>query len=125
MKLTEAGALKKALEKNKFVLLVLCLGLLLLLLPRRTSAPGAAAVPADAGDPLKASGIPLDRECVRLAALLSGIRGVGAAEVLLSANGCVVVCDGADSAEVRWNVTDAVSAYTGLGSDRISVMKMK
>lgn len=39
--------------------------------------------------------------------------------------GAVVVCDGADSASVRLRVTQAVSALTGLGSDKISVIKMK
>lgn len=39
--------------------------------------------------------------------------------------GAVVICDGADSASLRGKVVDAVSALTGLGSDRISVIKMK
>ena len=39
--------------------------------------------------------------------------------------GAVVVCDGADSALVRLRVIQAVSALTGLGSDKISVIKMK
>ena len=37
--------------------------------------------------------------------------------------GAVVVCEGADRAEVRLAVTQAVSALTGLGSDRIVVIK--
>ena len=39
--------------------------------------------------------------------------------------GAVVVCDGADSAVVRLRIVQAVSALTGLGSDKISVIKMK
>ncbi|MBE6934941.1 MAG: hypothetical protein E7458_00410 [Ruminococcaceae bacterium] len=39
--------------------------------------------------------------------------------------GAVVVCDGADQASVRLTVINAVSALTGLSSDRITVMKMK
>ena len=39
--------------------------------------------------------------------------------------GAVVVCDGADSAAVQLRVMQAVSALTGLGSDKISVIKMK
>lgn len=39
--------------------------------------------------------------------------------------GALIVCDGADSALVRLRLTQAVSALTGLGSDKISVMKMK
>ena len=39
--------------------------------------------------------------------------------------GAAVVCDGADHAGIRLKVINAVSALTGLSSDRITVMKMK
>lgn len=39
--------------------------------------------------------------------------------------GAVVVCQGADSASVRLALVRAVSSITGLGSDRITVIKMK
>ena len=39
--------------------------------------------------------------------------------------GAVVVCQGADQPQVRLAVSDAVSKATGLGVDRISVVKMK
>ena len=39
--------------------------------------------------------------------------------------GAVVICDGAGSASLREKVVGAVSALTGLRSDRISVIKMK
>ncbi|MCQ2420746.1 MAG: hypothetical protein MJ118_06395 [Clostridia bacterium] len=39
--------------------------------------------------------------------------------------GALVVCDGADSAGVRLSVVNAVSGLTGLGSDKITVVKMK
>ena len=39
--------------------------------------------------------------------------------------GAVVLCSGADSAAVRLDVVNAVSSVTGLGSDKISVIKMK
>ena len=127
MKSLDPGAMMKALAKNKYVLLVLCVGLGLLLLPRRTTEADRTDVThtAATGMPMDASGIPLDTECERVAALLRAVQGVGAAEVLLSSNGCVVVCEGADAASVRLNVTNAVAAYTGLGSDKINVMKMK
>ena len=117
----------RVLARNKYVLAVLVLGLVLLLLPR--SAPklpaGAAAPARGVGDALEASGIPLDTESERLRALLREMRGVGEAEVLLSREGAVVVCAGGDDAKVRLAVTRAVSAYTGLGSDRITVLKMR
>lgn len=120
-------SLRRILSENKYVLLVLALGLVLLLLPRSKStaaqsAPGTGP-PAGVGTPMEASGIPVDTESQRLAALLSAIRGVGpGAQVLLSRNGAVVVCAGAEDARVRLDVTMAVSAYTGLGSDRILVV---
>ena len=39
--------------------------------------------------------------------------------------GAVVICDGAGSSALRGKVVEAVSALTGLRSDRISVIKMK
>lgn len=39
--------------------------------------------------------------------------------------GAVVVCQGAESATVRLAVVQAVSNATGLGADKISVLKMK
>ncbi len=37
--------------------------------------------------------------------------------------GALVVCDGADSAQVRLAIKEAVACLTGLGTDRISVVK--
>ncbi len=39
--------------------------------------------------------------------------------------GAVVVCQGADQPQVKLAVSDAVAKATGLGADRISVLKMK
>lgn len=39
--------------------------------------------------------------------------------------GAIIVCQGADSPTVRLAIVEAVSAVTGLGADRISVLKMK
>ncbi|MCD8389255.1 MAG: hypothetical protein LUC21_03710 [Oscillospiraceae bacterium] len=130
MQTADLSRVMKALGKNKYVLLVLTLGSLLLLLPRTATEDGTADASAVAfstgeGNDLDTSGIPLDTESVRLAALLSQIEGVGEATVLLSAAGAVVVCTGAESPSVRLNVTNAVSAYTGLGSDKITVMKLQ
>lgn len=38
--------------------------------------------------------------------------------------GAVVVCQGADDAAVKLRIYDAVSAFTGLGTSRIQVLKM-
>ena len=129
MKSLDLSALAGTLKKNRYVLAVLAVGLLLLLLPRRSAeGPLTASAPAQSdarGDPMAASGIPLAEESERVAALLSAARGVGAARVLLSAGGCVIACEGADDPAVRLDVTNAVAAYTGLGSDKIYVLKMQ
>ena len=39
--------------------------------------------------------------------------------------GAVIVCQGADDVQVRLAVVEAVSKATGLGTDKISVLKMK
>ena len=39
--------------------------------------------------------------------------------------GAIIVCEGADRAAVRLSIIEAVSKVTGLGTDRISVLKMK
>lgn len=39
--------------------------------------------------------------------------------------GAIVVCQGAEDASVRLALTQAVSNVTGLGTDRISIVKMK
>jgi stage III sporulation protein AG len=39
--------------------------------------------------------------------------------------GVIVVCEGADDPQVRLLLTDAVSKVTGLGANKISVLKMK
>ena len=39
--------------------------------------------------------------------------------------GAVVICQGADRASVRLAIEEAVSSITGLGTDRIVVLKMK
>lgn len=39
--------------------------------------------------------------------------------------GAIVVCTGADSAAVRFAMVEAVSNVTGLGSDKITVLKME
>jgi len=39
--------------------------------------------------------------------------------------GAIIVCQGGDSPTVRLNIVEAVSNVTGIGSDRITVLKMK
>ena len=122
MKIHDFSGIWKALLKNKYVLLVICLALFLMLLPSGKSEGGDTG---GQGSALESSGIPMDTESARIAAFLSNIEGVGEAQVLLSAEGAVVICSGAEESAVRLSVTNAVSAYTGLGCDKIRVIKMK
>ena len=39
--------------------------------------------------------------------------------------GAIIVCEGADRPAIRLAIVDAVSKVTGLGADRIAVLKMK
>ncbi len=107
------------LEKNRPALLVLLLGVLLMLLPGGVFSTGRG------GDERTAD---FDTDEEKMAAVLSRIQGAGEVSVLLRQDGeggAVVVCRGADSAEVRLRIVKAVSAYTGLGSDRIVVLRME
>ena len=61
----------------------------------------------------------------RLEAVLTEISGAGRVSVLYSDEGVAVVCEGAESARVRLDIVNAVSAYTGFGSDRIKVLSME
>ena len=93
----------ETLMKNRYVLLLL--------------------LPAGGGG--GAEGSAATEEERRLEAVLSAVEGVGEVGALYSDNGVVVVCEGAGSAAVRLRVTEAAAAYTGFGSDRITVLKMK
>lgn len=94
------------LKKFKYPLLALVLGLLIMLVPIGGGSEETAVS---------------DEE--RLASALEKCEGVGSVTALLSEKGAVIVCDGADSAEVRLNVMNAAEAFTGFPSDRIQVIK--
>ncbi len=105
------AGLKKALAGlggMKYALLVAVFGLALLLWP---SGRGETAE--------------VEAEETRLETLLAQIEGVGELHLLLSEQGAAVVCAGADSADVRLAICQALHCYTGLGSDRIQVFRMK
>lgn len=109
------SGMAQKLGKYKYLLLVLFVGLVLILLPGRSSESAA----------LTAAQATATEEEARLEEVLGNITGVGAVSVLRSEEGAVVVCAGAASPQVRLDVTKAVMSYTGLGSDRITVLKMK
>lgn len=95
------------LEKFKYPLLILALGVALMLFP------GGSSATKEAMD-----------ENTLLQQVLSVSEGVGEARVIVSENGVVVVCHGAEDAKIRLNIIKAISAYTGFGSDKITILKM-
>ena len=141
--------------KNKYALIVLVVGLILILWP--SSSKKEEAQTTD----LTAPTFSITDEEARLASQLSKIEGAGRVSVLLSVKesvsrelaegekgtlvisengkervvdlyyvnpdylGAVIVCDGAGSADVRLKVSEAVAAYTGLGTDEITVLSME
>ena len=103
----EGKKLLETLDRLKFPLLALLLGLGILLLPGKTGQPAAAA-----------------DENLLLEQTLACTRGVGRARVIVSEKGVVIVCQGADDAQVRLEIIQAIGSYTGFTSDRITVLKM-
>ena len=95
------------LEKFKYPLLVLIVGVMLMLIPGKNA---YLDTPSGTDEPLKT--------------VLSCTNGVGRAEVIASECGVVVVCDGAEDARVRLDIIRAVGAYTGFASDKITILKM-
>lgn len=103
------GDLKKVkgfLNRYKYPLIVLIVGLLLMTVP--------VSGRKDESD--KESSF---RE------ILCCTEGVGRAEVLVSEKGVVVICDGADKAEVRLNILRCVKSYTGFSSEKVTILKRK
>ena len=111
-------ALSAFLQKKSVLIVLLAAGLLLLLWPKASG--------SSLGD--KNEDVSTTEE-KRLCAVLSKIDGVGEVYALLSEeanhrgefSGAVVVCSGARSPDIRLRVIQDVSAFTGLGSNRIIV----
>ena len=106
-------------KKNTVLLLIAAIGLVIVLLPtgqKKSKATTATATDNEA----------------RLTALLQSTEGVGKTRMLLAESGernggytgAAVICEGAGKAGVRLRVTDIVSAFTGLTSDKIVICKM-
>lgn len=115
------SALSSILQKKSVLIFLLAAGLLLLLWPK-----SSGSGPAEKNEDV------FTNEEKRLCAVLSKIDGVGNVYALLSEEpnrrgeytGAVVVCSGAGSPDTRLRVIQAVSAFTGLGSNRIIVEEL-
>ena len=99
--------ISQVLDKYKYPLIVLVIGVLLMLWP----VGGSDSKDSDS-----------DRKFEKL---LCDTRGVGKASVIISENGVVVVCEGADSAGVRLDIVNSIESYTGFGPDKVTILKQK
>ena len=140
------------LKGNRYVLLILAVGIVLMLLPMEKAQPADTPIAAE----------PTADLAEELTQILSSVDGIGQVKVLLSVaageqviyqrdeydtviitdgdrnemglvtqimpptyRGAIVVCQGADSQAVCLAVVEAVRRVTGLGAGDISVLKMK
>ena len=161
-----AKKLLKLMEKNKYVLIVLAVGLIILIIPSGGSSGSAS--PEDDTDVEEYSAanaeFSIEAQEAKIAQALSEIQGAGNVTVVLSPKttmeqevavdedgsggeetvtvstgsgtespvtikyyypeykGALIVAEGIEDASVKLQITEAVSALTGLGSDRISVI---
>lgn len=97
----------RKVERFKYPLLILCVGVLLL------------TVPGSQKDARQES------PDVALCTVLETARGVGRAHVLISEHGVVIICEGADDAAVQLDIIRAIGSYTGFGSDKITILKLE
>ena len=96
------------LSKYKYPILVFLLGMLLLLMPSGHKSE----------DKTNAT----DEER-RFQYVLENSEGVGNASVLISDEGVVIVCDGADNSGVKLSILKAAEVFTGFSSDKIEILK--
>lgn len=103
----------EVVKKYKYPLLVLLLGLVLLSFPTRKTnvVPQSFAQTNSSSDEL------------RLEQSISLLKGVGQVDVLLSENGVVIICSGANDPNVRYELCSLVSAYTGYSTDKIEIFE--
>lgn len=114
--------LRKAAEKYKYAIAVALLGVFLMLLPTG-GVRGARSAP----EPEARASVQAEWERA-----LAAFEGVGRLHLVLrtepetqSVTGALVVCEGADSAKVRLELTRALGALTGLSSEKIAIVKGK
>lgn len=100
------GKIKGFLDRYKYPLIVLALGIALMTVPANGGRGGSDAE-------------------LQFREILCRTEGVGRAEVLVSEKGVVVVCDGADKASVRLDILRCVKSYTGFASEKVTILKMK
>ena len=146
--------LAQLIKKYRYVLIVLLLGIVFMLLPTELEKPEEDEIPEATAPDMESRLEEILRQidgAGEVAVMLTEASGEeifyqtndkGADTVLITDadrnesglirtrqpptyQGAIVVCSGADSAAVRLAVVEAVANVTGLGSDRITVLKME
>lgn len=137
-------------SRYRYAAAVFLFGVLLMLLPQCGDHSAATETEAEAKADAVSARVFVPEAETRLQDALRHIEGIGEVEVLLSLKNCtgsvltkagdygsaaerdvicpdylgaVIICSGADRGDVALAVTRAVQAYTGLGSDKITVIK--
>ena len=95
------------LNKLKFPLIFLVIGLVLML-----------------GSNQSKPEIEMNKTDLLMGEVLSSVQNVGDCIVVISDQGVVIVCEGADKAKVRLEIIQAISSYTGYSSEKITILKM-
>ena len=101
------AGIKELINKYKYPVIILVFGLLMMLVPGKSE-----TIPSE------------NDQASMLRSVLAASEGVGEVKVIISSEGVVVVCEGANDAKVRLDIIRAVSAFTGFATDRITVLKM-
>lgn len=112
--------LGKALEKYKFVALVLCAGLLLMLLPSKTSLARTAPVsePEPEAEASDGAGFDLAELETKLSLALEEINGVGEATVILSVSSSAESVLAQDVSEGNTSDLETVIVSTGSNTEQ-------
>ena len=116
--------LRAAAGKYKYAVAVILFGALLMLLPT-----GGGRETGTAGAPAAETRTSVQSE---METALAAFDGAGRLRLVLSVEpetqrctGALVVCEGGGSAAVRLELTRALSALTGLSSEKIAIVKGK
>ena len=120
----DKGFLKHLRERRDLwrIILILAVGLLLII------------IGSGSGSDSEAVDIGIEE---RLAAVCSDVEGVGECYVLIyyspaatrndaqAVESVIAVCEGADSVDVRLRLTEMISTFFGIGTNRVRVEKMR
>ena len=79
----------------------------------------------DSNESIEENSSKIDKETVIISDSSRGEKGLIRQVIPATYMGAIVVCKGADDPQVRLSVVDAVAKFTGLGANKISVLKMK